>query len=455
MAYELTDTMADSLAIPNHRDHTTRDSGEAILAIMTNVQEAVDQLSHMNGFDDSRKFAFSSASNWLTSRSLLGQEADVDDDDKPAREAADGHVPFRPAVTSLVNDGMSDVYRVADEAFPHSPNSLEPHRRITEEDKSDYRKFVLTRNTAIKAGVHPDTPQSPFPQNKGAYTLPISSRSLLSPFLPGRPNPIPTVATNGSNPPSAWPIASSTVQMFNLQNATFSTTSLPAIASSGERRYAHPAYWTVQETVGWLRSKGFEEAVCEKFVEQEIAGDALLKLDASKLKTEIGIVAYGKRVRIETAISECRRLARVMSASAIQPMQSASSSHIDFSAPQMTALGRAPMRSASVGNLLSPKGPPGPGNLRRAPSMPMARFSDPAGDPGEQSIADKSDSTMGLQLWVSSLSPGSGQGNTMVSVDFQRTGRMASLMAFECSREEHHHSHCLVVIGPIVRTPKV
>jgi hypothetical protein len=384
------------------------------------------------------------------------QEDDTDVDDKAVREVADGHVPLRPAVTSLANDGMSDVYRVADEAFPNSPNSLEPHRRITEDDKSDYRKFVLTRNAAIKAGVHPDTPQSPFPQDKGANTLPISSRSLLSPFFPGRPNLIPTAATNGANQPSARPIVSSTVQTFNLQNATFSTTSLPVLASSGERRYAHPACWTVQETVEWLRSKGFEEAVCEKFVEQEIAGDALLKLDASKLKTEIGIVAYGKRVRIETAVSECRRLARAMSASAIQPMRSASSSYIDLSVPQMTALGRAPMRSASVGNLLSSKGPPGPGSLRRAPSMPIARSSDPAGDPGEQPTVDKTDSTMGLRLWVSSLlSPVSGQDNTMVSVDFRRTGRIASLMAFECSREEHHRSHCLVMIGLAVRTPKV
>jgi len=63
MAYELTDTMADSLAIPSHRDHMTRDSEEAILAIMTDVQKAVDQLSHMNSFDDPRKFTFSSAKN--------------------------------------------------------------------------------------------------------------------------------------------------------------------------------------------------------------------------------------------------------------------------------------------------------------------------------------------------------------------------------------------------------
>lgn len=41
--------------------------------------------------------------------------------------------------------------------------------------------------------------------------------------------------------------------------------------------------------------------------EQEITGDVLLELDANVLKTEIGILAYGKRIRIANAIAELRR----------------------------------------------------------------------------------------------------------------------------------------------------
>jgi SAM domain (Sterile alpha motif) len=41
--------------------------------------------------------------------------------------------------------------------------------------------------------------------------------------------------------------------------------------------------------------------------EQEITGDVLLELDVNLLKTEIGIAAFGKRVRIANAISELRR----------------------------------------------------------------------------------------------------------------------------------------------------
>lgn len=40
--------------------------------------------------------------------------------------------------------------------------------------------------------------------------------------------------------------------------------------------------------------------------EQEITGDVLLELDANLLKTEIGIMAFGKRVRIANAIIELR-----------------------------------------------------------------------------------------------------------------------------------------------------
>jgi len=41
--------------------------------------------------------------------------------------------------------------------------------------------------------------------------------------------------------------------------------------------------------------------------EQEITGDVLLELDVTLLKTEIGILAFGKRMRIANAITDLRR----------------------------------------------------------------------------------------------------------------------------------------------------
>ncbi|KAJ3966971.1 hypothetical protein EV361DRAFT_527412 [Lentinula raphanica] len=74
-----------------------------------------------------------------------------------------------------------------------------------------------------------------------------------------------------------------------------------------EKEKTHPSEWTVEEVVEWARSKGFGEDVCDKFTEQEITGDVLLELDVNLLKNEIGIMAFGKRVRIANAIAELRR----------------------------------------------------------------------------------------------------------------------------------------------------
>jgi hypothetical protein len=44
-----------------------------------------------------------------------------------------------------------------------------------------------------------------------------------------------------------------------------------------------------------------------KSTEQEITGDVLLELDVNLLKSEIGIMAFGKRMRIANAIADLRR----------------------------------------------------------------------------------------------------------------------------------------------------
>ncbi|TFK43957.1 hypothetical protein BDQ12DRAFT_719130 [Crucibulum laeve] len=74
-----------------------------------------------------------------------------------------------------------------------------------------------------------------------------------------------------------------------------------------EKEKTHPSEWTVDEVVDWLKSKGFDQDVCDKFTEQEITGDVLLELDVNLLKTEIGIMAFGKRMRIANAITDLRR----------------------------------------------------------------------------------------------------------------------------------------------------
>ncbi|KAJ7490150.1 hypothetical protein B0H11DRAFT_1651812, partial [Mycena galericulata] len=61
----------------------------------------------------------------------------------------------------------------------------------------------------------------------------------------------------------------------------------------------HPSEWTLEEVVEWIKSKGFDQDVCDKFIEQEITGDVF--------KTEMFIVASGKRMRIANAILDLNR----------------------------------------------------------------------------------------------------------------------------------------------------
>jgi SAM domain (Sterile alpha motif) len=65
------------------------------------------------------------------------------------------------------------------------------------------------------------------------------------------------------------------------------------------------------------------------FAEQEITGDVLLELDVNLLKTEIGILAFGKRMRIANAIADLRQIFRppsiIYSDSAQSPLKSVGS----------------------------------------------------------------------------------------------------------------------------------
>ncbi|KAG1873618.1 hypothetical protein DFJ58DRAFT_721902 [Suillus subalutaceus] len=111
-----------------------------------------------------------------------------------------------------------------------------------------------------------------------------------------------------------------------------STTSMPQTSSeptqeSSLMKSVSPSEWSVEEVVDWLRSKNFGQDVCDKFIEQEITGDVLLELDINLLKVEIGIVAFGKRMRIANAIAELRRPPSIIFPDAQSPQHPQSLSH--------------------------------------------------------------------------------------------------------------------------------
>src|SRR5258708_1372441 len=99
--------------------------------------------------------------------------------------------------------------------------------------------------------------------------------------------PSPAASLNGYQHNFSYSCASSSTRVDT--SSPISATLNADISANKMPRSVHPVEWTVEEVVDWLRYKGFDEMVCDKFSEQEITGDVLLELDVAILKSEIGI----------------------------------------------------------------------------------------------------------------------------------------------------------------------
>ncbi|KAI0301517.1 hypothetical protein B0F90DRAFT_1717728 [Multifurca ochricompacta] len=452
------------------RSHTSKTNGEVMRATMTDVQQAIEQLAHKDDFDGSRSFTFSSTrdestdhgtdhetdtdvdgEDWHKSaRQKLAEKAKKSAEKQAAREAAEGRVSLsvRSAAPPI------DV-ELSDDSGDEEDAPLNGHRRrhshIPEEDEEDTtapqgpavdrrlstasiqpsERYIvpspgttpdpeLAEDTATEAGISTAT-QPSFSQNERAPTPDNNNSSLPSPVSPVFPSKTQTLNMQEVAGVLPSPAASSMGHRYGYSISSAASSARVAASSplSGTRsadlfankkpRHVDSTDWTVEEVVDWLRFKGFDDLVCEKFVEQEITGDVLLGLDVNVLKSEIGIIAYGKRMRIANAIAELRRPPSVMSL-AEQPARPESLSQGSPLTHPVTALGPATPGSADVGSLVSPESPPFSGDLiGAAVSMPARRDSDPGVRPRSDKATD-SNATIGLGLGMPpSLIPGSGQ----------------------------------------------
>ncbi|RPD67460.1 hypothetical protein L226DRAFT_529790 [Lentinus tigrinus ALCF2SS1-7] len=262
---------------------------------------------------------------------------------------------------------------------------------------------------------------SPTPSTiKVAQQLPFASPSSL---------PSPTASSTGSHAASS----AAGIQHSLTPATTAATLSTPHQSGTNtpdlaKKPTTHPSEWNVEEVIEWLKSKGFDQGVCDKFIEQEITGDVLLELNADILKSEIGIAAFGKRVRIVNAITELRRPPSIEEAEAEpqpgpmltprslthsfqypgSPHSHPSHSHTHsmassaqhsynnspFGPPSPSVVNG--LGSAGLGSLTSPESPPHTGDL---PS-PMSRNGWRASDPGSihGSVVNLDDENRGRTL---------------------------------------------------------
>jgi hypothetical protein len=222
--------------------------------------------------------------------------------------------------------------------------------------------------------------------------------------------PSPAASLNGHQ--HGYSMSSVTSSARVTASSPLSTTRNADLSTNRKPRNVHPVEWTVEEVVDWLRSKGFDETVSDKFLEQEITGDVLLELDLAILKSEIGIVAYGKRIRIANAIADLRRPPSILSSSA-EHTRAGSLSHGSPLPQQGISLSPMAQGSAGLGSLVSPETPPDSGDLTGHPPVPARRDS----DPGVWSKAAEGSAPVGLGLGIPpSLLAGPGHNKTVVSV---------------------------------------
>lgn len=296
---------------------------------------------------------------------------------------------------------------------------------------------------AVDSGPEPEIEQrSPSPE-KSVYATPAAVvQPTPSPETETKRNSVPTPVANG--------IPSPTASHFNhsKHNSIVSTISAPAVTTSPPQvsrtppqpqppamatspqpvKETHPTDWSLDEVVEWLKTKGFDQDVCDKFIEQEITGDVLLELDANLLKSEIGIMAFGKRVRIANAIADLRRPPsieysdhQVSSSEHPSPMQlqysnthsrtqSVSQSHHSFPGTTTTAPGHGYSQSvqSSLGSPIGGFSGPGGfafGAVPPAPAAPQSLGTQVNGSGvGVASAAAATATAMGVGLGIA-LSP--------------------------------------------------
>ncbi|GAW03000.1 Protein pob1 [Lentinula edodes] len=242
-----------------------------------------------------------------------------------------------PTQTPQVHQDLTLPEQEVDESEAQTATAPSFPSLSTNEDATDTKSILLPT---------PTSPGFAHSESTISTVIPIPISAITPPSIPSTPPRTITPAAAVARSPSPMretlvALPSPTASSFHSNSGAFHFSphksqhnSVPSVPSSAlatapvttsessqtnsqpsqkdneqakEKEKTHPSEWNVDEVVEWVRGKGFGEDVCAKFTEQEITGDVLLELDVNLLKNEIGIMAFGKRVRIANAIAELRR----------------------------------------------------------------------------------------------------------------------------------------------------
>ncbi|OCH94505.1 hypothetical protein OBBRIDRAFT_747510 [Obba rivulosa] len=379
-----------------------------------------------------------------------------------------------PPVTTIGTDGQTTQRRDSDDVHHIEPSEefIVPSPGPDESDlpTATANKTFLDQSSAPSSVPTPTPPaleldetprmdgarsspsKSPTPMLERALANASVPTSPLNPVTPGgRPAdasfpyntvstlPSPTTSTAESTVPSSAGIQqtltpATTVTSFKSglgSPVTFqhNRTETNSPSEGSKKPMGDPSAWNVEEVVEWLQSKGFDQGTCDKFIEQEITGDVLLELDQNVLKTEIGVVAFGKRVRIMNAIAELRRPPSVSESQSDRNLQSPSvivtplsqSRSFPYSHSHSASMQSSAQASVMNSPMYGPHGigpivgsvpsesPGHSGEIFTSPSKPIWRTSDPSSVGEADTEADKEKTLQGLGLGLPGASATNGK----------------------------------------------
>ncbi|TRM67427.1 hypothetical protein BD626DRAFT_100674 [Schizophyllum amplum] len=410
--------------------------GERLVAPPIDVEmsdESEDEHDeHDDRFDHDRDYT---SHSYQRDHPYIPEESEEDEEPVRKAEAADAVSP------------MSDDLQLPAHDEDEPATATAPRTRIGVRSRSPSRSPPpAIPPTAENADASPQvlsTPMLPATEitpTPSASVLPFPERKAASPALSnGLPSPASSSfgTAHSRQPSQPLQLSAAPSKHSSFASRPSSPPQPPHTASSlqptlvdekPDKVKGHPSEWTVDDVIDWLRSKGFGDDVCEKFIEQEITGDVLLELDVNLLKSEIGIMAFGKRMRIANAITDLRRPPSVVYSDHIEPStpispaqqhsRSQSQSHSHHSFPGTGAASFVSNLGPAGGSLVSPTLNDG------QPSPRMRTFAE---RDGSERSASVDDGAIGMALspetftrgFGLSLSPSDGALNAKAVSDIQ------------------------------------
>ncbi|CAE6427373.1 unnamed protein product [Rhizoctonia solani] len=144
------------------------------------------------------------------------------------------------------------------------------------------------------------------------YTPSIAPKELSNPAptsrkYTGTTISLPLPVASGSGAPAGASLSPTSPRL--RQASTSSDPPTPTTPPTVQAPFSQTlaTQWTVPQVIAWLQPNGFDSDIQHAFQENDTTGDVLIELGGPELKDELGVTAFGKRMRLLKQFGELKR----------------------------------------------------------------------------------------------------------------------------------------------------